>query len=160
MADRVPRVRHRGGAAWHRATTSREARCHAPKASLESAHGAVEAPCAMAWRAEEEAALRRQWQVRCAIGVMALLMLVGCATMASRENGGDVSEDAAITAKVQASFAADPLVSASAINVETRHGLVHLTGTVKSEQERQRAIELVQGVAGVRGIVRNLVVER
>jgi osmotically-inducible protein OsmY len=36
-----------------------------------------------------------------------------------------------------------------------------LTGTVKSEQERHRAIQLVQGVAGVREIiVRDLVVQR
>jgi osmotically-inducible protein OsmY len=103
----------------------------------------------------------RPWNVRWAVGVMALLMLAGCATTSSRERPGALSEDAAITAQVQASFAADPLVSKSGINVETRRGVVHLRGTVTSEQERQRAIQLVQGVAGVREIiVRNLVVQR
>jgi osmotically-inducible protein OsmY len=92
---------------------------------------------------------------------MALLMLVGCATMSSRESTGALHEDAAITTKVKASFGADPLVSTSGINVETRRGVVHLSGTVTSEQERYRAIQLVQGVAGVREIiVRNLVVQR
>jgi osmotically-inducible protein OsmY len=39
--------------------------------------------------------------------------------------------------------------------------VVHLSGIVNSEQERYRAIQLVQGVAGVREIiVRNLVVQR
>jgi len=104
----------------------------------------------------------RQWKVwkGCAVGVMALLMLVGCATMSSQESTGESSEDAAITAKVQSSFVADPLVSTSAINVETTRGVVHLTGIVKSEQERFRAIQLVQGVAGVKEIiVRDLVVQ-
>jgi osmotically-inducible protein OsmY len=45
--------------------------------------------------------------------------------------------------------------------VTTSGGVVHLTGSVKSEQERQRAIQLVQGVAGVREIVvRGLAVQR
>ena len=105
----------------------------------------------------------RQWMVwkRCAVGVMALLMLVGCATTSGREGIGESRDDAAITAKVQSSFLADPLVSASGINVKTTRGVVHLSGTLKSEQERYRAIQLVQGVAGVREIiVRNLVVQR
>jgi osmotically-inducible protein OsmY len=83
-----------------------------------------------------------------------------CHHVQSEDTGGSI-DDATITAKVQSSFLADPLVSTSAINVETRRGVVHLTGTVKSEQERYRAIQLVQGVAGVREIiVRDLVVQR
>jgi osmotically-inducible protein OsmY len=103
-----------------------------------------------------------QWKVRigCGVGVMALLMLIGCATTSSRETAGESTEDAAITAQVQASFAADPLVSASAIGIRTTQGVVQLSGTVKNEQERFRAIQLVQGVAGVKEIiVRNLVVQ-
>jgi hyperosmotically inducible periplasmic protein len=97
----------------------------------------------------------------CAVGVMAVLMLVGCATTSSRESTGEFLNDAAITTQVKSSLVADPLLSASAISVETTQGVVHLTGTVKSEQERHRAIQLVQGVAGVREIiVRDLVVQR
>ena len=93
--------------------------------------------------------------------VLVGLMLVGCAAMAGRQGGGEAASDAAITAKVQSSFAADPLVSASAIGVTTSGGVVYLTGSVKSEQERQRAIQLVQGVPGVKEIVlRELAVQR
>jgi osmotically-inducible protein OsmY len=105
----------------------------------------------------------RQWKVwiGCGVGVMALLMLIGCATTSSREGAGESSEDAAITAKVQSSFAADPLVSASAIGIRTTKGVVHLSGSVKTEQERFRAIQLVQGVTGVKEIVVNsLLVQR
>jgi hyperosmotically inducible periplasmic protein len=113
--------------------------------------------------AEGEDAMMRQWKVWIggAVSVMGLLMLIGCASTSSRGSIGESSEDADITARVQSSFAADPLVSASAIGVQTTQGVVHLSGAVKSEQERFRAIQLVQGVAGVREIiVRNLVVQR
>jgi hyperosmotically inducible periplasmic protein len=105
----------------------------------------------------------QQWKVWSvgAVGVMGLLMFIGCAATSSRDSTGESGEDAAITARVQSSFIADPLVSASAIGVQTTQGVVHLSGTVKSEQERYRAIQLVQGVAGVKEIVvRNLVVQR
>ena len=56
---------------------------------------------------------------------------------------------------------ADPVVSASAIHVETTAGVVSLTGFVDSDQERRRAIQLAQGVAGVEEVdARNLVVKR
>jgi hyperosmotically inducible periplasmic protein len=111
---------------------------------------------------EEDASMRR-WKVwlRSAVGGIALLTLIGCAAMSSPDGAGGSSEDAAITAQVRSSFMADPLLSASALNVETRQGVVHLSGTVKTEQERYRAIQLVQSVAGVREIIlRNLVVQR
>jgi|SoiMethySBSTD1v2_1073268.scaffolds.fasta_scaffold34551_2 osmotically-inducible protein OsmY len=99
----------------------------------------------------------RDWGV---VGLVAL-MLVGCATPPSPESSGELIDDTAITAKVQSSFAADPQVSASAISVATTHGVVHLSGTVANEQARHRAIQLTQGVTGVREIiVRNLIVQR
>lgn len=101
-------------------------------------------------------------QVRaCGVVVLVGLVLVGCAAMTGRQGAGEAASDTAITAKVKSSFAADPLVSASAIGVTTSGGVVYLTGSVKSAQERQRAIQLVQGVAGVREIVvRELAVQR
>jgi hyperosmotically inducible periplasmic protein len=93
--------------------------------------------------------------------VLVGLVLVGCAALTGQQGAGEAASDAALTAKVQSSFAADPLLNASAIGVTTSRGVVHLTGSVKSEQERQRAIQLVQGVPGVREIVlRGLAVQR
>jgi osmotically-inducible protein OsmY len=89
------------------------------------------------------------------------LVLVGCAAIAGRQGVGEAASDTAITAKVKSSFAADPLLRTSAIGVRTSGGVVHLTGRVTSEQARQRAIQVVQGVAGVKEIVlRELAVQR
>jgi osmotically-inducible protein OsmY len=104
-----------------------------------------------------------RWQQLRAWGVVGLvtLMLIGCATTPTRESTGEVIDDAAITAKVRSSFGVDPLVSASAIGVATTGGVVHLSGTVDNEQIRYRAIQLTQGVTGVKEIiVRNLIVQR
>ena len=89
--------------------------------------------------------------------VMAVLLLVGCAAITGR----DTTEDARITTQVKARLAADPMVRASGIDVDTSRGVVSLRGSVASDQERQRAIQLTQGVSGVQEInVRNLMVRR
>ena len=90
-----------------------------------------------------------------AVVVVIVLLLVGCAAITGR----DTPEEARITTEVKARLAADPLVSASAIDVDTSRGIVRLRGSVASEQERQWAIQLTQSVAGVQEInVRNLMV--
>jgi BON domain len=53
------------------------------------------------------------------------------------------------TAKVKSSFAADLQVSAVAIDVDTANGVVSLTGVVSSADERQRPLQLAQGIEGV-----------
>ena len=104
----------------------------------------------------------RRWKLSkgCAVIILATFALVGCAASSSRESAGAYVDDAAITTKVKSSFVADPQVSALAINVQTSQGVVHLTGTVNDEQERQRAIQIAQGVQGVKQVdARNLFVK-
>ena len=72
--------------------------------------------------------------------------------MAGRQSAGEAVDDTAITAKVKSSFIADPVVSASAIDVDTLAGTVSLNGIVISEQERQRAIQLARSTQGVRQV--------
>src|SRR5918996_1360359 len=73
--------------------------------------------------------------------LLAVLMLVSGAATAGERSTGQVIDDALITTKVKASFAADPQVSALAIDVDTADGVVTLTGVVDGEPERQRAIQ-------------------
>jgi hyperosmotically inducible periplasmic protein len=113
-------------------------------------------------RPREERASMKRWtlHIQCAVVVMAVLVLVGCAGTSSRESTGEFVDDSAITTKVKSSFVADPMVSALAINVETTKGVVHLQGIVNNEQERQRAIQLAQAVGGVKQVdARNLFVK-
>ena len=50
--------------------------------------------------------------------------------------------DASITTKVKTSLLADPDVSGLRIDVDTRDGVVTLTGTVSSSAEKSKALDL------------------
>jgi hyperosmotically inducible protein len=65
---------------------------------------------------------------------------------------GTVIDDATITAGVKLKFAKDDLVRAYKIDVDTKDGMVTLTGTVKSEAEAKRAIALAESEEGVKRV--------
>jgi hyperosmotically inducible protein len=93
--------------------------------------------------------------------VIAVLILMGCSAVTGRQSVGEAYDDSTITTKVKTSLLADSVVSASNIDVDTTNGAVSLNGIVKSEQERQRAIQLAQSTQGVKMVdARNLVVRR
>lgn len=60
--------------------------------------------------------------------------------------------DAGITAKVKASLAADPTLSAIRIDVDTHDGIVTLKGPAPDEKSRDRAGVLAAAPDGVRGV--------
>lgn len=78
------------------------------------------------------------------------------ATDTSTDTTGEYLDDAAITAKVKASFAEDKLVKGRDISVRTDHGVVDLTGTVKSAKESARATALATDIKSVRAVHNNL----
>jgi hyperosmotically inducible periplasmic protein len=61
-----------------------------------------------------------------------------------------------ITAKIKSKMALDDLVNARAIDVDTTGDVVTLSGTVHSEAERQRALQLARETAGVRSVTDRL----
>lgn len=64
--------------------------------------------------------------------------------------------DASITAKVKTALAADELVKARNIDVDTVRGVVQLNGTVSSMAEKRRAVQLARNVSGVVEVKDNL----
>jgi hyperosmotically inducible protein len=70
----------------------------------------------------------------------------------------EVVEDGALTAKIKSKMALDDHVKARDIDVDTSDGLITLTGTLKSEEERERAVQLALQTEGVRTIIDALVV--
>lgn len=64
----------------------------------------------------------------------------------------------ALTAKIKAKMALDDSVKALGINVDTADGVVTLTGTVHSQAERTRAVQLARETAGVTSVNDRLVV--
>lgn len=87
------------------------------------------------------------------------LFAAGCSVTSGQSTVGEYVDDSTITARVKSSFAEDPAVAASRIQVETLKGVVQLSGFATSETERQRAAQLASKVPGVKQ-VQNMVVVR
>jgi hyperosmotically inducible protein len=72
---------------------------------------------------------------------------------------GQVMDDAAITAAVKAKLLADSTVGGLKIDVDTRNGVVYLTGDhMKSQAEIDQAIKLAKETSGVKSVESKLVV--
>jgi hyperosmotically inducible periplasmic protein len=68
------------------------------------------------------------------------------------EKTKEVVQDATITTKIKADFAKDKQVSATRIKVDTDNGVVKLSGTAKSKEEADKAVQIAQSTKGVASV--------
>ena len=66
--------------------------------------------------------------------------------------------EGSLTAKIKAKMALDETVKALTIDVDTKGSVVTLSGSVNSEIERTKAVQLARETAGVTSVVDRLVV--
>ena len=85
---------------------------------------------------------------------------VGAKTAEAANRAGVLLNEGALTAKIKSKMALDDLVRARTIDVTTSGQVVTLTGTVASEAERTRALQLARETAGVTQVVDRLTVAR
>lgn len=78
----------------------------------------------------------------------------------SSRSAGEVIDDGMITAKVKAALIADPTVKAHEVNVETREGVVQLSGFVDSSEAKSTAADVAKRVAGVKDVQNDLQVKQ
>ncbi|MDR2332765.1 BON domain-containing protein [Diaphorobacter ruginosibacter] len=78
------------------------------------------------------------------------------AARSAASNAAAALDDTAITTKVKAAFAADPNLSAVLISVDTKDGVVKLSGPVKTPDDAAHAERLTQAVEGVKSVVNEL----
>ena len=91
--------------------------------------------------------------------VLALATITGCAVTRGPESVGAYVDDTAITTQVKARFAESPAVSALAINVETVHGVVQLSGFAKTANERTTAESIARDVPHVKSVKNNIIIQ-
>jgi osmotically-inducible protein OsmY len=106
--------------------------------------------------------ITRQFQIAVAQSILAgslLVSLAACAPTPTREGTGEYVDDSMITAKVKSAFAADPLVKATEVKVETFKGTVQLSGFVQSRESADRAVELAREVKGVKSVKNDTVIK-
>ncbi|MFO1431708.1 MAG: BON domain-containing protein [Candidatus Competibacteraceae bacterium] len=107
------------------------------------------------------------------MGVVALsslaIVLAGCEDHSAEQMGktidqtvgkaGDVVDDATVTMKVKIALAREPDLKSLQMDVDTSSGIVTLNGIVDSQQSRDKAAAIAQGVEGVKSVVNRLIVE-
>lgn len=64
--------------------------------------------------------------------------------------------DAAVTAAVQSKLTTDRLANFTRVDVDTSQGMVRLSGTVPTPEQKARAEALAKQVDGVKGVHNNL----
>ena len=92
---------------------------------------------------------------RRAIAFLGALLVVACATKQpeTSRTTGEFTNDAAVTARVKSAIATDVGArTAAAINVDTYHGVVQLTGFVDSQEQSARAEAAAKKAEGVRSV--------
>jgi len=85
---------------------------------------------------------------------------VGEKTAEAANQAEVILAEGALTAKIKSKMALDDSVQARSIDVTTSGHVVTLTGHVRSDAERTRALQLARETAGVTEVVDRLVVAR
>jgi len=92
-----------------------------------------------------------------ALAAAAALGAAGCAGPNTQSPRPEVSDDAALTAKVKTAIATDVGArAASSINVETYRGVVQLSGFVDNQDMANRAMSAAKKVSGVKTLKNDL----
>ncbi len=97
------------------------------------------------------------------IGYFVILMMiatiVACASTPKQESPGEYIDDSVITTKVKSLLAADDFLKSFEIGVETRKGIVQLSGFVGSQKAIDKAGEIAKGVKGVKSVKNDLLLK-
>jgi len=68
---------------------------------------------------------------------------------------GERVDDATITGRVKGRLLEDPVVKGLKIDVDTREGVVYLTGTIPAADVREKAVQIARSTEGVRDVQAN-----
>jgi osmotically-inducible protein OsmY len=81
--------------------------------------------------------------------LLVAVVLAALVTAACGKTVGETIDDTAITTRVKTAMLNDPDVGGLRIDVDTFKGVVTLSGRVKSQTEKDRAITLARSIDGV-----------
>ncbi len=97
--------------------------------------------------------------IRFLVVLVMIAAFVACASTPKQEGTGEFVDDSVITTKVKAKLAADELLKSFEISVETRKGIVELSGFVDTQKTKDKAGQIARGVAGVKSVKNALIVK-
>jgi hypothetical protein len=97
--------------------------------------------------------------IRFLVVLMMIAAFVACASTPKQESTGEVVDDSVITTKIKSSLAADEFLKSFQISVETRKGIVELSGFVNTQKDKDRAGQIARSVEGVKSVQNALIVK-
>lgn len=97
--------------------------------------------------------------IGCLVALMLITAFAACASSPKQESTGEYVDDSVITTKVKALLAADDFLKSFEIGVETRKGIVQLSGFVDSQKAVNKAVEIARSVGGVKSVKNSLIVK-
>jgi osmotically-inducible protein OsmY len=93
---------------------------------------------------------------------LATAALIATMSLGAMQAFGDdkgAPKDGWITGKLEATYSLNRHLNAFTINTDTQNGVVHLTGNVESDIDRDLAGELAKGIEGVVSVDNDLVIK-
>lgn len=90
---------------------------------------------------------------------LSLALVAGCSALDDDITVEEAVDDAVITTKVKAALVDDEQLSALDINVDTREGVVQLSGFVDDRSDISRAADVAEDIEGVRSVKNDLVLK-
>ena len=92
------------------------------------------------------------------LAALPLSMMTGCAVTSGRESAGEYVDDKTMATKIKTALMRDSTVKAHQVNVTAFRGSVQLAGFVDSQEQKDRATEIVKNMEGVKELHNDLVV--
>jgi osmotically-inducible protein OsmY len=97
--------------------------------------------------------------IRVLVVLMMIAAFVACASTPKQEGTGEYIDDSVITAKIKTQLASDVFLKSFQISVESRKGIVQLSGFVNSQAAVEKAGQIARGVKGVVSVRNDLIVK-
>jgi osmotically-inducible protein OsmY len=97
--------------------------------------------------------------IRFLAALMMIAAFMACASTPQQTSTGEHIDDTVITTKVKTELANDNFLKSFQISVETRKGIVELSGFVDSQYAVDKAGQIARGVEGVKSVNNVLIVK-
>ncbi len=87
--------------------------------------------------------------------IFILFLLPGCVALTG-ETAGENIDDAVLTTEIKARLATEKVLHTTRVGVKTERGVVYLTGSVDTADDRSKIVEIAKKVKGVRDVVNRI----
>ena len=97
--------------------------------------------------------------IRFLVVLMMIVAFAACASTQKQESTGEYVDDSVITSKIKTKLASDDFLKSFQIGVQSRKGIVQLSGFVNSQNAVDRAGQIARSVEGVKSVQNSLIVK-